>query len=105
MYEYKIINHLSIGEYKPSRFSLFKISCLIYFLHAINILRSSIEVIENGVYSEGSDVWAFGMLVWQMFTLMDIDKKKEEIRTSSVPYDFLSNEQVSVGIVNRGNPG
>ena len=51
---------------------------LLNIFHAINILRSSIEVVKNGIYSEESDVWAFGMLMWQTFTLMDINKKRKK---------------------------
>ncbi|XP_028391604.1 uncharacterized protein LOC114516354 [Dendronephthya gigantea] len=66
-----------------------------------DILRwSSPEVIINGKYSEASDVWAFAVLIWEMFTLIALHDDKElydeeNNKASSLPYhDLKSKEQI-----------
>ena len=52
---------------------------------------SSPEVILDGEYSKASDMWAFGVLIWEMFTLLDkdLDESDEEI----TPYHELSSKE------------
>ena len=52
---------------------------------------SSPEVITDGEYSKASDMWAFGVLIWEMFTLIDkeIDESDEEV----TPYRQLSSKE------------
>ena len=59
------------------------------------VFRSSPEVIIDGEYSKASDMWAFGVMIWEMFTL--IDKERDEISDEEItPYHQLtSKEQVS----------
>ena len=54
---------------------------------------SSPEVIIDGEYSKASDMWSFGVLIWEMFTL--IDKDVDESDKGIIPYhQFTSKEQV-----------
>ena len=60
--------------------------------------RSSPEIISNSEYSKASDVWAFGVLIWEVFTLIG-DKEKDLNETDDeiphLPYHQLkSKEQV-----------
>lgn len=63
--------------------------------------RSSPEVIIDGKYSEASDVWAFAVLIWEMFTLMALNDDEilyddKDKKASSLPYnDLKSKEQVA----------
>ena len=51
--------------------------------------RSSPEVITDGEYSKASDVWAFGVLIWETFTLIDQDL--EEVSDQEItPYHQLT---------------
>ncbi len=62
--------------------------------------RSSPEIISNSEYSKASDVWAFGVLIWEVFTLIgDKEKDLNEIddEIPHLPYHHLkSKEQVSL---------
>ena len=61
------------------------------------VFRSSPEVIIDGEYSKASDMWAFGVMIWEMFTL--IDKELDESNEEVIPYNQLSSkEQVRIDI-------
>ena len=55
------------------------------------IVRSAPEVISDGRYTHASDVWAFGILAWELYASYD---NGHEWRHLSVPYFSLKNEQV-----------
>ncbi|CAB4008912.1 tyrosine- kinase Lyn-like [Paramuricea clavata] len=63
---------------------------------------SSPEVITDGMYSKASDVWAFGVLIWEIFTLIDkdIDESNEEI--SHLPYHELISKRQILSYLQKG---
>lgn len=59
----------------------------------INFNRSSPEVILENNYSHASDVWAFGILAWELYTAFATG---QEGRSYSVPYCNLVDDEVCV---------
>ncbi|XP_078669319.1 uncharacterized protein LOC144910285 isoform X3 [Branchiostoma floridae x Branchiostoma belcheri] len=47
---------------------------------------SPMEVIESGIYSQGSDVFTFGQLCWEVFHAYDADKTSENRMLAPYPY-------------------
>ena len=54
--------------------------------------RSAPEVILDGHYTHGSDVWAFGILAWELYTSF---KAGEDERNVSVPFFELEKHEVN----------
>ena len=58
-----------------------------------NHFRSSPEVITDGMYSTASDAWALGVLIWEIFTLIDKHNDYEnDCEISLLPYHQLSSK-------------
>ena len=57
----------------------------------LSIVRSAPEIISDGLYTHASDVWAFGILAWELYASYE---NGQEQRHLSLPYFFLKNEQV-----------
>lgn len=53
--------------------------------------RSAPEVISEGRYTHASDVWAFGILAWELYASYETGQEKRRL---SLPYSSLKNEQV-----------
>ena len=62
--------------------------------NAYVIFRSSPEVITNGEYSKASDMWAFGVMIWEMFTLIDKDLQEISDKKITPYYQLMSKDQV-----------
>ena len=61
----------------------------------IDHFRSSPEVIMHGKYSKASDVWAFAVLIWEVFSLIESESNASDNEISHTPYQHLeSKEQV-----------
>ena len=58
------------------------------------IFRSSPEVITDGMFSKASDVWAFAVLIWEIFTLIDKDLDESDEEISHLPYHQLISKEV-----------
>lgn len=54
--------------------------------------RSAPEVILDGHYTHGSDVWAFGILAWELYTSF---KAGVDERNVSVPFFELEEHEVN----------
>lgn len=57
----------------------------------LQIVRSAPEVISEGRYTHASDVWAFGILAWELYASYETGQEKCPL---SLPYSSLKNEQV-----------
>ena len=55
--------------------------------------RSSPEIIIDGEYSNASDMWGFGVLIWEMFTLLDKELNESDEQISCLPYHHLSSKE------------
>lgn len=55
----------------------------------LSIVRSAPEIISDGLYTHASDVWAFGILAWELYASYETGEEK-----LSLPYSSLKNEQV-----------
>ena len=54
--------------------------------------RSAPEVILDGHYTHASDVWAFGVLAWELYTSYTTEQDKRDL---SVPFFKLENHEVN----------
>ena len=54
------------------------------------IFRSAPQVILDGQYTHGSDVWAFGILAWELYTSFAVGQQKRQF---SVPYHELKTQE------------
>jgi len=52
----------------------------------------SIEAMDRRIFSEQSDVWAFGVVVWEIYTM------------GAMPYDGVKNADLQVAVRNREEP-
>ena len=50
-------------------------------------------MILDGHYTHASDVWAFGILAWELYTSFSIDRRDLRL---SVPYNGLYNHEVKI---------
>ena len=57
------------------------------------VLRSAPEVISDGHYSHASDVWAFGILAWELYTSF---ASGQDRRDFSIPYHGLYDDEVNL---------
>lgn len=57
----------------------------------LSIVRSAPEIISDGLYTHASDVWAFGILAWELYASYETGQEKCPL---SLPYSSLKNEQV-----------
>ena len=57
----------------------------------LSIVRSAPEIISDVLYTHASDVWAFGILAWELYAYYE---NGQEQRHLSLPYFSLKNEQV-----------
>ena len=57
----------------------------------INVCRSAPEVISDGHYTHASDVWAFGILAWELYASYKNGQQRGAI---SAPYFWLENKKV-----------
>lgn len=57
----------------------------------LSIVRSAPELILDGLYTHASDVWAFGILAWELYASYETGQEKRRL---SLPYSSLKNEQV-----------
>mgnify|MGYP002803950096 FL=1 len=62
---------------------------------------SSPEVITDGEYSKASDMWAFGVLIWEMFALIDKDLDESDKEIS--PYHQFSSKEQILSCLQRNN--
>jgi hypothetical protein len=58
------------------------------------LFRSSPEVITDGMFSKASDVWAFAVLIWEIFTLIDKDLDESDEEISHLPYHQLTSKEL-----------
>ena len=58
------------------------------------LFRSSPEVIADGMFSKASDVWAFAVLIWEIFTLIDKDRDESDEEISHLPYHQLTSKEL-----------
>jgi serine/threonine protein kinase len=55
--------------------------------------RSSPEIIIDDEYSNASDMWGFGVLIWEMFTFVDKELNETDEEISCLPYHQLSSKE------------
>ena len=54
--------------------------------------RSAPEVILDGYYSHASDVWAFGILGWELYASYQYGQEQQ----FSIPYHWLDDDKVKI---------
>ena len=57
-----------------------------------NFYRSAPEVILDGRYTHASDVWALGIIAWELYTSFAIGKDRQEL---SLPFYDLEPKEVN----------
>ncbi|CAH1243947.1 FRK [Branchiostoma lanceolatum] len=63
---------------------------------------SPMEVIESGIYSQGSDVFTFGQLCWEVFHAYNADKASENRMLA--PYPYMKASEVLPYLQRRQRP-
>ena len=56
------------------------------------LYRSAPEVILDGHYTYASDVWAFGILAWELYASFTVGHDKRDL---SVPFNGLEHPEVN----------
>lgn len=66
---------------------------VLLYAHLLTLDRSAPEVISANRYSHASDVWAFGILSWELYTAFDVGHKDRMI---SLPYYNIKPDKVNM---------
>ena len=64
--------------------------CCCFFHH-----RMAIETIGKWKYTIETDYWSFGVLLWELFTVLDKDYQKHQV----LPYEGIKSEEVCISSV------
>lgn len=57
--------------------------------------RSAPEVLEQGYFSSASDVWSFGVVVWEVNLILSRNSLVKILTYAKLPFNWLSNREVA----------
>ncbi|CAB3985716.1 insulin-like growth factor 1 receptor [Paramuricea clavata] len=91
-----------VRKVKPNPDDLFSTMPIKLSMSDDSLRWSSPEVITDGMFSKASDVWAFAVLIWEIFTLIDKDLDESDEEISHLPYHQLTSKDLIFPYLNNG---